>query len=184
MPKSLRLNHSWRSGCAASQHIRETERAARNPGLPSHRPPTDLASVGYCRRQVSRLVAEHGLPSTMDDLLETVAPCLDVDIVEIRSDDDMRSLPRRVHPSEEPAMRVWIYSEGALDPTARLYGSGNTRLTQQQRHGRGPRAAQLGMEATSSSGFYLLDVTAGMLPEQRHARAARRGRRDAVGLRS
>ena len=65
----------------------------------------------------------------MDDLLETVAPCLDVDIVEIRSDDDMRSLPRRVHSSEEPAMRVWIYSEGALDPTARLYGSSNTRLT-------------------------------------------------------
>lgn len=87
-----------------AEYIREAERAAKNLGLPSHGPSTDLAIVDYCRREVSRLVAEHGLPSTMDELLERVASCLDVEIVEIHSDHDMRTLLDRVPPTSEPAM--------------------------------------------------------------------------------
>ena len=89
-----------------AEYIREAERAARHLGLPSHGPATDLAIVDYCRRQVSLLVDEHGLPSTMDELLDRVAACLDVEIVEIHSDEDMRGLLQRVPPSEEPAMTL------------------------------------------------------------------------------
>ena len=94
-----------------AEYIREAERAARHLGLPSHGPSTDLAIVDYCRRQVSRLVAEHGLPSTMDDLLDWVAGCLDVEIVEIHSDEDMTCHPPStkpvsigVPPSEDPSV--------------------------------------------------------------------------------
>ena len=50
------------------------------------------------------MVAEHGLPPTTDELLERVASCLDVEIVEIHSDHDMRKLLDRVPPTSEPAM--------------------------------------------------------------------------------
>ena len=86
------------------EYIREAERAAHNLGLPSHGPLTDLAIVDYCRQQVSSLVAEHGLPPTIDELLERVASCLDVEIVEIHSDHDMRMLLERVPPASEPVM--------------------------------------------------------------------------------
>ena len=86
------------------EYIREAERAAQNLGLPSHGPSTDLAIVDYCRQQVSRLVAKHGLPSTMDELLDRVASCLDVEIVEIHSEHDMRQLLKRVPPTSDPAM--------------------------------------------------------------------------------
>ena len=89
-----------------AEYIREAERAARHLGLPAHGPSTDLAIVDYCRRQVSLLVDEHGLPSTMDDLLDRVAGCLDVEIVEIHSDEDMRGLLQRIPPSEDPAMAL------------------------------------------------------------------------------
>ena len=55
-------------------------------------------------QEVSRLVAEHGLPSTVDDLLEWVASCLEVEFVEIHSGEDMRNLLGRIPPSAEPAM--------------------------------------------------------------------------------
>ncbi len=87
-----------------AEYLQEAKRAARNLGLPSHGPSTDVAIVDYCRRQLSDLVAEHGPPSTVDELLESVASCLEVEFAEIHSDEDMRKLLERIPPATEPAM--------------------------------------------------------------------------------
>ena len=87
-----------------SDYIQETKRAALRLGLPSHGPTADAAIVEYCRREVSRLTARHGLPKTMGELLERVASCLDVEFVEIHSDDDLARLLGRILPSVEPMM--------------------------------------------------------------------------------
>ena len=86
------------------EYIQEVRRTAQHLGLPSLGPSADDAIVEYCRQQVSRLVAEHGLPSTTDQLLDMVASCLDVEVVEVRSDEDMKDLLERVPPSVEPVM--------------------------------------------------------------------------------
>ena len=87
-----------------SEYIQETKRAALRLGLPSHGPTADAAIVEFCRREVSRLTARHGLPKTMGELLERVASCLDVEFVEIHSGDDLARLLRRIPPSVEPMM--------------------------------------------------------------------------------
>ena len=87
-----------------SDYIQETKRAAIRLGLPSHGPTADAAIVEYCRREVSRLTARHGLPTTMGELLERVASCLDVEFVEIHSDDDLARLLQRIPPTAEPMM--------------------------------------------------------------------------------
>ncbi len=87
-----------------SAYIRETERTAQRLGLPSHGPAADSAIVEYCRRQVSLLTAEHGLPSTAGELLERVAGCLDVEFVEIHSDEDLTHLLDRIPLQAEPAL--------------------------------------------------------------------------------
>ena len=87
-----------------SDYIQETKRAALRLGLPSHGPTADAAIVEYCRREVSRLTARHGLPTTMGELLERVASCLDVEFVEIHSDDDLARLLQRIPPTVEPMM--------------------------------------------------------------------------------
>ena len=87
-----------------SDYIQETKRTALRLGLPSHGPTADAAIVEYCRRQVSRLTARHGLPTTMGELLERVASCLDVECVEIHSDDDLARLLQRIPPTAEPLM--------------------------------------------------------------------------------
>lgn len=85
-------------------YIRETERAAQRLGLPSHGPAVDAAIVEYCRQQVSLLTAQHGLPSSTEELLDRVASCLDVEFVEIHSDEDLAELFRRIPPEAEPAL--------------------------------------------------------------------------------
>ena len=87
-----------------SDYIQETKRTALRLGLPSHGPTADAAIVEYCRRQVSRLTARHGLPTTIGELLERVASCLDVEFVEIHSDDDLARLLQRIPPTAEPLM--------------------------------------------------------------------------------
>ena len=87
-----------------SDYIQETKRAALRLGLPSHGPTSDAAIVEYCRREVLRLTAQHGLPTTMRELLERVASCLDVEFVEIHSDDDLARLLQRIPPTVEPMM--------------------------------------------------------------------------------
>ena len=87
-----------------SDYIRETQRTAQLLGLPSHGPAADSAIVDYCRRQVSLLTAEHGLPSTMGKLLDRVATCLDVEFVEIHSDEDLTRLVRRIPLEVEPGL--------------------------------------------------------------------------------
>ena len=87
-----------------SAYIRETERTARRLGLPSHGPAADSAIVDYCRRQVSLLTAEHRLPSTVGELLERVAGCLDVEFVEIHSAEDLTNLFDRIPLQVEPAL--------------------------------------------------------------------------------
>ena len=85
-------------------YVRETERAAQLLGLPSYGPGADAAIVEYCRRQVSLLTAQHGLPETMGELLERVASCLDVEFVEIHSDEDLARLLQRLPLEVEPAL--------------------------------------------------------------------------------
>ena len=87
-----------------SDYIRETELAAQHLGLPSHGPTADAAIIEYCRLQVSHLTAKHGLPSTMGELLERVASCLDVEFVEIHSDEDLSGLLDRISQDVEPAL--------------------------------------------------------------------------------
>ena len=87
-----------------SDYIQETKRTALRLGLPSHGPTADAAIVEYCRRQVSRLTARHGLPTSLGELLERVASCLDVEFVEIHSDDDLARLLQRIPPTAEPLM--------------------------------------------------------------------------------
>ena len=89
---------------AKSDYVRETERAAQLLGLPSYGPGADAAIVEYCRRQVSLLTAQHGLPETMGELLERVASCLDVEFVEIHSDEDLARLLHRLPLEVEPAL--------------------------------------------------------------------------------
>ena len=89
---------------AKAAYVRETERAARLLGLPSYGPGADAAIVEYCRRQVSLLTAQHGLPATAGELLDRVASCLDVEFVEIRSDEDLVGLLQRLRLDVEPAL--------------------------------------------------------------------------------
>ena len=101
---------------AKSDYIRETERAAQLLGLPSYGPGADAAIVEYCRRQVSLLTAQHGLPETMGELLERVASCLDVEFVEIHSVGDLARLLRRLPLEVEPALaRVIAELRGDTD---------------------------------------------------------------------
>lgn len=87
-----------------SAYIQETKRTAQRLGLPSHGPTADAAIVEYCHREVSQLTARHGLPKTMGELLERVASCLDVEFVEVHSDDDIARLLKRIPPAVEPMM--------------------------------------------------------------------------------
>ena len=87
-----------------TDYIRETKRTAQFLGLPSHGPAADTAIVEYCRRQVLRLTAQHGMPSTMGELLNRVASCLDVEFVEIHSDEDLSNLFQRIPFEVEPAL--------------------------------------------------------------------------------
>ena len=92
------------------RYLREAQLTAKRLGLPSHGPRAAEAIVDYCRSQVSHLTAEHGLPSTMGVLLERVASCLDVEFVEIHTDDDFADLVRRIPPEIEPAL-IQVKSE-------------------------------------------------------------------------
>ena len=85
-------------------YIQETKRTALRLGLPSHGPTVDAGIIEYCRREVSRLTARHGLPTTMGELLDRVASCLDVEFVEIHSDDDIARLLEKIPPTVEPMM--------------------------------------------------------------------------------
>ena len=85
-------------------YLREAELTAQRLGLPAHGPATDAAIVDYCCRQVERLTREHGLPSTTSELLERVAGCLNVELVEIHSENDLEELARRIPPAVEPAI--------------------------------------------------------------------------------
>ena len=87
-----------------SDYIRETQRAAKRLGLPSHGPSADAGVVDYCQRQVSNLVAKHGLPTTVAQLLDITAASLDVEFVEIHSDEDLANLYERIPLSHEPAL--------------------------------------------------------------------------------
>lgn len=87
-----------------SDYVRETELTAERLGLPSHGPAADGAIVDYCRRQISLLTAEHGIPATMEELLDKVATCLDVEFVEIHSDEDLANLIHRISLEVEPAL--------------------------------------------------------------------------------
>ena len=89
---------------AKSVYVRETERAARLLGLLAHGPGVDAAIVEHCRRQVSLLTAQHGLPATAGELLDRVALCLDVEFVEIHSDEDLARLLQRLPLEVEPAL--------------------------------------------------------------------------------
>lgn len=89
---------------AKTEYIREAQRAAQRLGLPSHGPGAETAIVDYCRRQVTHLTAKVGLPPTLGELLERVAACLDMEFVEIRSDEDLGDLIRRFPPKVEPAL--------------------------------------------------------------------------------
>ena len=93
-----------------SEYLREAERTAQRLGLPAHGPATDTAIVDYCCRQVEHLTRKHGLPSTTGELLEIVAACLDVEFIEIHSEDDLKELVRRFPPVVEPAI-VRVQSE-------------------------------------------------------------------------
>ncbi len=85
-------------------YAKETARTAKLLGLPSYGPGADKAIVNYCRSQVAQLVAEHGLPPTVDGLLRRVALCLEVEFVEIHDDEDLQHLLKKIPPSVEPLM--------------------------------------------------------------------------------
>ena len=87
-----------------ADYIRETQRAAQRLGLPSYGPNVETAIVEYCHRQVSRWIAEHNIPTTMGQLLDLVAVSLDVEFVEIASDEDLADLFTRIPLSIEPAL--------------------------------------------------------------------------------
>ena len=89
---------------AKTEYIWETERAAQRLGIPSHGPAADAAIVDFCRQQVSNWAAAHGLPLTMGEFLEMVASCLDIEFVEIHSDEDLAALIRRIPPDIEPTL--------------------------------------------------------------------------------
>ena len=91
-----------------SAYIRETQHAAKRLGLPSYGPTADASIVEYCHRQVSDWVAEHSLPTTMGELLDLVAVSLDVEFVELASDEDLTNLLDRIPLSVEPALAAII----------------------------------------------------------------------------
>ena len=88
------------------EYIREAQRAAEHLGLPSHGPSADMGIVDYCHRKVSGLVAQHGLPVTAAELLEMMAASLNVEFVEIHSEEDWDNLYARIPLSREPALAV------------------------------------------------------------------------------
>ena len=103
-------------GTARSDYLYETERVARQLGLPAYGPGADAAIVNYCRDEVARLAGGHGLPGTMDQLLAQVATCLSVEFFEIRSDDDLERLRDRCPPDKEPAIIQVLHElEGDVD---------------------------------------------------------------------
>ena len=87
-------------------YIREAQSAAERLGLPSHGPYADMGIVDYCQRKVSDLVAKHGLPETVAELLERMAATLDVEIVEIHSEEDLANLFARIPLLREPALAL------------------------------------------------------------------------------
>ena len=89
-----------------ADYIRESQRAAERLGLPSHGPSADIGIVDYCQRKVSSLVVEHGLPPTVSALLEMMAGSLDVEFVEIHSEEDLANLYARIPRAREPALAV------------------------------------------------------------------------------
>ena len=91
-----------------SEYIRETQRAAQRLGLPSYGPNVDTAIVEYCHRQVSGWIAEHNMPTTVGELLDRVTVSLDVEFVEIASDEDLAGLLTRIPLSVEPALATVI----------------------------------------------------------------------------
>ena len=91
-----------------TEYIRETQRAAQHLGLPSYGPNVDTEIVEYCHRQVSKWIAEHNVPTTVGGLLDLVAVSLDVEFVEIASDEDLAGLLTRIPLSIEPALATII----------------------------------------------------------------------------
>lgn len=89
---------------ASAEYTRETQRAAQRLGLATYGPDADVAIVEYCRQQVERFAASYGLPPTTGEMLEMVATCLDVEFVEIHSEEDLASLLRRIPPQVDPAL--------------------------------------------------------------------------------
>ena len=64
----------------------------------------DTGIVDYCQRKVSGFVSKHGLPATVAELLEMMAASLDVQFVEIHSEEDLANLYDRIPLSREPAL--------------------------------------------------------------------------------
>ena len=91
-----------------AEYIRETQHAAQRLGLPFYGPNVDTAIVEYCHRQVSRWTAEHNVPTTVGELLDLVAVSLDVEFVEVASDEDLAGLLTRIPLSVEPALATII----------------------------------------------------------------------------
>lgn len=87
-----------------ADYLRETQRAARQLGIPTYGPDADAAIVAYCQDQVSLWVKAHGVPSTTTELLDLVAVSLGVEFVEIHSDAEMDALLERFPPTREPVM--------------------------------------------------------------------------------
>ena len=102
---------------AKAEYIRQTQRIAKSLGLPSYGPDADAGIVDYCYRQVSAWAAENGPPMNLEELLNMVASALDVEFVEIYSDDDLSDLISRIPLSIEPALAT-VLTEFSNDTDA------------------------------------------------------------------
>ena len=83
----------------------ELRGAAKRLGL-SSRGDIEARIVQHLTERVRGWMGAHGQPDNLGDLLELVATSLDLEIVEIHSDDDLDALLERIPPTREPVFAV------------------------------------------------------------------------------
>lgn len=81
----------------------ELRRVAKGLGLPLNGD-LEQAIIEHCRARLAQWVAALGQPTTLDGLLELAAACLNLEVIEIRSDADLEDLRKRIPPQREPVM--------------------------------------------------------------------------------
>jgi hypothetical protein len=82
---------------------REVRSIAKRLGIPLHGD-VEAALIRYAVSRIREWIAAHGQPSDLGELLKNIATSLQLEIVEVRSEDDIDQLLKRIPPSREPVL--------------------------------------------------------------------------------